>query len=441
MKILLISPGKDEYYAKRLGFAFNFPPLGLATVAALTKPGIEVRILDEHVEKIDYNEGADLVGISVMTSVAPRAYRIAREFRLRGSKVVLGGPHPSALPEEAIQYCDAVVIGEAEGSWQRLIEDFEKGALQRFYSNEQKPSLTGLPEPRRDLYKKWVYFVKDTIQTTRGCPYDCSFCSVSGVFGRQYRSRPVQDIVSSIELLKAGFVGFVDDNIAGNKKYSKELFKALIPLRIKWAGQSSVNIAEDKELLLLAKKSGCTGLFMGFETISQQSMGEIGKSQNKIEEFKTNIKRLHDYGIVVLGAFVFGFDSDDKDVFKRTVDFIYEAKLDLAQFTILTPLPGTALYKKLLSEGRIISTDWRKYDMENVIFKPAQMSAEELEKGTAWAWREFYSRGSIIRRLLGMKFDILRLVLYTVPLLIINLGFKKALDFNTELKRKFAAGS
>lgn len=317
-----------------------------------------------------------------------------------------------------------------------MIEDFEKGQLEKFYFNNEKPSLVGLPEPRRDLYKKWTYFVKHTIQTTRGCPYDCPFCSVSGVFGKAYRFKPVEDIIKSIEFLDSGFVGFIDDNMAGNKKYSKELFKALIPLKIRWAGQSSVNIAEDFELLRLAKKSGCTGLFIGFETIFQQSMGEIGKSQNKIEEFKTNIKRLHDYGIVVLGAFIFGFDSDDKDVFKRTVDFIYDAKLDLVQFSIMTPLPGTVLYKKLSSENRIINTDWSKYDMENVVFKPAQMSVDELQQGNMWAWREFYSRGSIIRRLLGTRFDIIRLALYTIPLIIMNLGFKKALDFNTELKKK-----
>ena len=436
MRVLLISPGRDADYAERIGFAFKLPPLGLATVAALTKPEIDVKILDEHVEKINYDDGADLVGISVMTAVAPRAYRIAERFRSRGAKIVMGGPHPSVLPEEALQHCDAVVVGEAEGSWQQLIEDFQANRLQKIYRNAEPPSLVGLPEPRRDLYKKWTYFVRNSMQTTRGCPYNCSFCSVSGVFGRQYRSKPVEDIVRSIEFMKAGFVGFIDDNIAGNKKYSKELFKALIPLKIRWAGQSSVNIADDLELLQLAKKSGCTGLFMGFETVSTQSLGEIGTSKNKIEEFKRNVKRLHDHGIVVLGAFVFGFDSDDKDVFKRTVDFIYDAKIDLAQFTNLTPLPGTHLHKKLLSENRIIDTDWRKYDTENVVFKPAQMSVDELQEGSGWAWREFYSRGSIIRRMLGTRFDIIRTALYTVPLIIMNFGFKKVLDFDAAAGRK-----
>ena len=258
------------------------------------------------------------------------------------------------------------------------------------------------------------------------------------MFGKQYRSKPVEDVVRSVEQTDPSFItGFIDDNIAGNKKYSKELFKALIPLHIKWIGQASVNTAEDEELLMLAKKSGCCGLFMGFETVSTQSMGEIGKSQNKINEFKDNIKRLHDHGIIVLGAFVFGLDSDDVDVFKRTVDFIYDAKLDLAQFTNLTPLPGTQLHRKLVSENRIIDTDWRHYDTESVVFKPAQMTPDQLWNGTGWAWNNFYSRGNILRRMLGMKFDIMRLALYIVPLLIMNLGFKKALDFDNVVKNTF----
>lgn len=412
------------------------PPLGLSTIAALTEPGIEVAILDEHVEPIAYDDVADLVGITVMTAVAPRAYEIAREFRSRGAKVVLGGPHPSALPEEAIQHCDAVVIGEAEGPWQRLIDDFKEGHLEKFYFSESRPDLANLPEPRRDLYKKKAYIVEGTVQTSRGCPYDCAFCSVSNVFGKAYRHRPVEDVVRSIEQLDKRFIGFMDDNITGNRRYSKELFKALSPLKIKWAGQASVNAAEDQELLELAEKSGCVGLFMGFETVSKESMGEIGKSQNKIEEFKANVKRLHEHGIIVMGAFIFGFDSDDRDVFKRTVDFVYDAKIDLAQFSILTPLPGTRLHKKMISENRIIDADWSKYDMGHVVFKPAQMSAEELDEGAAWAWKEFYSRGSILRRVFGMKFDLLKIALYFLPVLTINLSFKKALDFGEKLAQK-----
>jgi len=437
VKILLIAPGQDENYAKRHGFAFKFPPLALATVAALVKPGIEVRILDEHVEEINYSEGADLVGISAMTAVAPRAYRIADKFRSRGTKVVLGGVHPSVLPQEAIQHADALVMGEAEVSWPRLIEDFEKGRMEKFYSNKEVPSLSGLPEPRRDLYKKKAYFVKNTFQTTRGCPYDCSFCSVSGVFGKQYRSKPVEDVIRSVGDSKSGFVGFIDDNIAGNKRYSKDLFKALAPLKVRWAGQSSVNAAEDPELLDLLKKSGCVGLFMGFETISQGSMGEIGKHQNKIEEFKENVKKMHDHGIVVLGAFVFGFDSDDKDVFKRTLDFVFDSKLDLVQFSILTPLPGTAVFKKLSSEGRIIDTDWSKYDMTRTVFKPALMTADELQKGSMWAWREFYSTGPILKRMTRMDFHFMSSIPYWIVLAIMNFGFKGTLAFNDALNRKF----
>ncbi|MGB4097433.1 MAG: radical SAM protein, partial [Acetomicrobium sp.] len=279
MKVLLISPGKDEYYKKRLKRALKMPPLTLSTIAALTKPDIEVAILDEHVEPINYDDVPDLVGITVMTSVAPRAYKIADKFRKSGAKVVLGGPHPSALPKEAIRHCDAVVIGEAEGAWEKLLEDFKNGDLKQFYFNEKLPSLVNLPEPRRDLYKKEAYYFVNSLQVSRGCPFDCSFCSVSNFFGKTYRHRPIADVIREIEHLEGKFVAFIDDNIVGNPKYSKELFNALIPIKIRWVGQSSFNIIRDPDLLKAAKKSGCAGLFIGLETISEESMQEIGKVQ------------------------------------------------------------------------------------------------------------------------------------------------------------------
>lgn len=435
VKVLLISPGKDEYYKKRLKLALKMPPLTLSTIAALTKPDIEVAILDEHVEPINYDDVPDLVGITVMTSVAPRAYKIADKFRKSGAKVVLGGPHPSALPKEAIRHCDAVVIGEAEGAWEKLLEDFKNGDLKQFYSNEKLPSLVNLPEPRRDLYKKEAYYFVNSLQVSRGCPFNCSFCSVSNFFGRTYRHRPIADVIREIEHLEGKFVAFIDDNIVGNPKYSKELFNALIPLKIRWVGQSSFNIIRDPDLLKAAKKSGCAGLFIGLETISEESMQEIGKVQNDIKEFKVGIKRLHDHGIIVLGAFIFGFDSDDKDVFKRTLDFALESKLDLAQFSILTPLPGTRLYEKLSSEDRIINADWSKYDMGNAVFMPAQMTPEELQKGMGWAWREFYSYGSILKRLFSVNFHLLRHLLYFAPLLVLNMSFKRALDFESKMAK------
>lgn len=441
MRVLLISPGKDEYYGKRLKRAFKMPPLTLSTIAALTKPDIDVTILDEHVEPIDYEDIPDLVGITVMTSVAPRAYAIANEYRKRGAKVVLGGPHPSALPHEAIKHCDAVVIGEAEGAWERLIEDFKNGDLKQFYSNDALPSLLNLPFPRRDLYKKGAYYFTNTVQVSRGCPFDCSFCSVSNFFGRTYRHKPIDHVMREIESLNGKFVGFVDDNIIGNINYSKELFKALAPQKIRWAGQSSFNIVRDADLLKAAEKSGCVGLFVGFETISENSLREIGKVQNNIKEFKEGIERLHDHGIVVLGAFIFGFDSDDKDVFKRTLDFALESKLDLAQFSILTPLPGTKLYEKLNLERRIFDTDWSRYDMSNAVFKPAQMTPEELDRGNGWVWREFYSYRSILKRLFTMDFDLLKCFLYFAPLLTLNLSFKRALDFESKMSRNSAANN
>ncbi|MGB4366735.1 MAG: radical SAM protein, partial [Acetomicrobium sp.] len=274
-----------------------------------------------------------------------------------------------------------------------------------------------------------------SLQVSRGCPFNCSFCSVSNFFGRTYRHRPIADVIREIEHLEGKFVAFIDDNIVGNPKYSKELFKALIPYKIRWVGQSSFNIIRDPDLLKAARKSGCAGLFIGLETISEESMQEIGKVQNDIKEFKVGIKRLHDHGIIVLGAFIFGFDSDDKDVFKRTLDFALESKLDLAQFSILTPLPGTRLYEKLSSEDRIINTDWSKYDMGNAVFMPAQMTPEELQKGMGWAWREFYSYGSILKRLFSVNSNLLRHLLYFAPLLVLNMSFKRALDFESKMAK------
>jgi len=439
MKVLLISPGKDAHYAKRLGLAFKLPPLGLATVAGLTKPGIDIHFLDEHIEEINYDEKADIVGISIITTVAPRAYRIADEFMKRGVKVVLGGVHPSVVPEEASLHADSVVIGEAEGSWERLIEDYEKtGKIAKFYSNEKRPDITKLVEPRRDLYKKGAYITNNTFQITRGCPFACSFCSVSNFFGRTYRSRPVDQVIKAIRDSKAKFCGFVDDNIVGNKEYSKRFFEELIPLKVKWVGQASTTIANDENLLRLAKKSGCMGLFIGFESVSELSIQEMTKSHNIKMNFEEVVKKLHDNGIIVLGAFVFGLDNDTKDIFPRTLDFVMKAKLDLVQFTPLTPLPGTATHKKLTEEGRIIDENWKHYDIQRVVFKPKNMTAEELQAGCDKIWRDFYSGSNIVKRLLHPNFDFFTNIAYFVPLLIMNKGFAHALGFNTKMKETVA---
>lgn len=397
MKVILIAPAwRDTLWEEVKAI---FPPLNLATIAALTPEEIEVKIVDESLEEIDFDEQADLVGITALTAIAPRAYQIADRYRRQGVKVVLGGMHPSAVPDEAIEHADAVVVGEAETSWPRLLEDFRLGRLQPFYRNEQRPSLNNMVVPRREMFAEKDYYCRNTMQTTRGCPNACTFCAVTGFFGHTYRFRPVQDIVDELQSLAGQLVVFVDDNIVGNPEFAKKLFQALIPLKLKWFSQGSLSLAADAELLELARKSGCIGMFIGFESLSQNNLAQVGKVGNDVKTYRDSIKRIHDQGIAIEGAFIFGFDQDDPSVFEETVRFAQDTKLELAQFGILTPFPGTPLYHKLQKEGRITERDWSKYNIANVVFQPRQMTRQELQDGFNWAWREFYSYRSILSRL------------------------------------------
>ena len=372
--------------------------MGLAIVAALTPPEVEVSLTDENVTVIDFHKETDLVGITALTVTARRAYEIADTFRARGVKVVLGGMHPSVMPEEASQHADAVVIGEAEGIWPNLIEDFKANKLQGMYRQHERPSLLGLPIPRRDLFTEEAYFARHTVSTTRGCPYSCSFCSVTSFFGHTYRCRPVEEIINEVETLsERKLIGFVDDNIAGNPKFAKELFRALIPYKVKWVAQASVTIAKDDELLRLAAASGCIDLFIGFETLSQANLAAVGKRINVVDEYEDVIRKVHSHGIAIHGFFILGLDEDDEDVFKRTLCFAQKMRLESAQFAWPVPYPGTALCETLDKAGRIVTKDWSQYE-SNVVFEPKKMSRETLQKGRDWVWREFYSLPSIWKR-------------------------------------------
>lgn len=397
MKLELIVPATHENHGKR-GKAI-LPPLGMAVVAALTPPDVEVSLTDENVAEIDFNKEVDLVGITSLTSTAHRAYEVADTFRAAGKKAVLGGIHPSMLPEEAKQHADAVVIGEAEGIWPGVIADFKANNLQKVYRQKERPSLVGLPIPRRDLFNKSSYFFGNTVFTTRGCPYSCSFCTVTSFFGHTYRCRPVAEVISEIKTLnsKKLFI-FLDDNVVGNPKFAKELFRALIPLKIKWVGQSSVTIAKDDELLKLAAASGCIDLFIGFESLSPSNLAAVGKKINAVDEYESIIGKLHASGIGVHGFFIFGLDGDDTESFKRTVRFAQKARLESAQFDILTPYPGTAIFESLDKAGRIFNKDWSQYG-HDLMFEPKSLSREELQDGRSWAWRKFYSLPSIWKRI------------------------------------------
>ena len=415
MKLELIVPATQENLLNRK--KATLPHLGLAMVAALTPPEVEVSLTDENVTVIDFQKEIDLVGITTVTTTATRAYKISDTFRAKGVKVILGGSHPSALPEEAAQHADAVVIGEAEGIWTKVIEDFKANKLQRIYSQREQPSLLNLPIPRRDLFAKGAYHFRNTISTTRGCPHACSFCTVSSFFGRTYRCRPVEEILKEIETMNyKKLIWFIDDNIVGNPKFAKKLFRALASYKLKWAAQASVTIARDDELLKLAAASGCMILLIGFETLSPDNLIAMGKRVNVVDKYEMVIRKIHSYGIAIHGFFILGLDEDDKYVFGHTVRFAQEMKLESAQFAWPIPYPGTALCDSLDKAGRIITKCWSQYET-NVVFKPKLMSQEILQMGHKWAWLEFYSLLSIWRRL-----GIIRS--YSVQLWMLNLYYR-----------------
>lgn len=378
-----------------------FPPLSLALLAAITPDSWRVEAVDESVGPHDMEKPADLVGITAITAVAPRAYEIARQYRSRGVPVVMGGMHASALPHEALENVDAVVVGEAEGIWARVLEDASKGRMRGIYQSGERPSLDSLPFPRMEIFESRRYLTTNLVQTSRGCPHACSFCAVSQFFGRSYRVRPVDQVLAEVENLKDKLVLFVDDNIAGHRKRAKDLFRELTALKVRWLGQASLSMAEDEEMLDLAADSGCAGLFMGFESLNPDNLRQVGKGGiNRVERFLEAVSRIHKRGIGIEGAFIFGMDNDDESVFSRTVEFAQRAGLALAQFGILTPFPGTPLYAQMEDQGRIIDRDWSKYTISNAVSAPLSMSKKALEDGFKWAYREFYSYRSMARRLL-----------------------------------------
>jgi len=403
LKIRLIDPAYDHPFfshsqkvIKRIWFA----RLTLTTLAALTPPEIEVKITDENVEPIDFEEDVDLVGVTGMVMHASRAYEIARRFRERGIPVVMGGPHASSLPGEAKEHVDAVVIGEAENVWKGLIEDLKNGCLKTFYRADAYSSMKGFPLPRLDLLQKEAYMTVNCVQTTRGCPYQCDFCHVTHFFGKTYRCRPIEEVIEEVKRLDGEFVVFIDDNIAGNRHYAKELFIRLKPLKKKWASQASMTLTRDPELLRLAAESGCVSLFLGVESLSPENLKDVNKGFNQVDQYEEGMKVLHDHDIMVLAGFIFGLDHDDEGVFERTLRFCERNRIELPSFFILTPLPGTRLFQRMESEGRLLHKDWVHYNGATVVFEPKLMTEETLQRGFNWVCQEAYSWGSIFKRVI-----------------------------------------
>jgi len=399
MKILLITPRRESKFLKKVENFFYLPRLSMPTVAALTPPNIEVLHIDEHIQKIDYHLNVNIVGITTWTSTAVHAYEIADRFRKRGITVVLGGLHASALPHEALEHSDSVVIGEAEGVWEELLKDFEKNNLKKIYDGTKtRPDLSKVPLPRRDLMKSNSFIKTQSIQATRGCPFQCDFCSVTHFFGNTYRLRPLENVIEDIKRSNSKIIYFVDDNIMGNPRYTEELFKRLIPLKKRWIGQSSLTITYNEHLLKLARKSGCIALLVGLESLHGAHLKKLGKEKNLENKYIKQIHKLHKHDIAIDASIVFGFDDDDPTIFERTLNFCIKAKVDIASFHLLTPYPGTPTFNMLEKEGRLLHKDWSKYDENHVVFLPKKMTSECLQNGFDWLWKEFYSMKNIHKR-------------------------------------------
>ncbi len=408
MDILLIQPRGPMY---RFGEGIfrkpiRYAPLTLTTLAALIPQNLEakVELIDEGVEQFaPPSENPDLVGISAITGHAQRAYKIADYFRSKNVPVVLGGVHPTLMPQEAKQHADSVVTGFAEENWPRLLEDFQNGKMQEFYHQRRDITLENLPNPRRELLEKKGYVTIHSIQATRGCYNRCDFCVAPVVCQGKMYFRPVPEVIKEIEGINGRDLLFVDVSPIEDRDYALELYGAMIPLNKRWMSPSTMRIANDSKLLEVAAKSGCKGLLLGLESVSEKSLKNMKKNFNSLKDYREQIKRLHDKGIAINGCFVFGSDQDEKDVFERTVDFVYENNIDLPRFTVYTPFPGTPLYQRINQEGRIISNNWSLYDAQHVVFKPRNMSPDELQEGHHKAWKETYKLSHIAKRLANAR--------------------------------------
>ncbi|HLE40857.1 MAG TPA: radical SAM protein [Nitrospirota bacterium] len=404
MKLTLIMP-RAKRIAKK-GTRLRLPPFGLTMVAALTPKEFEISLLDENVRDIDLAAKTDLAGIASFTSNVERGYEIADEYRRRGIPVVMGGFHASAMPDEALRHADAVVIGEAENIWRKVIEDFKRGAMKGPYKSERFHDMKGLPHPRLDLLPREAWYtLSQMVQTMRGCPYQCEFCSTSAFWGHTFRTRPVDEIIEEVRQLdRSKLIMFVDDDVAGVPRFAKELFEKLIPLKIKWVSQAGIGIAKDDELLSLARRSGCQFLFIGFETMDEKTLKAAHKYQNHPAQYRELIRKIHDQNIVLQAAFVLGLDEDRKEVFERIDRLFVESKADCINLNILYPYPGSDIRERLLKEGRITSNDWTNYVYAGVNYLPKNMTQQELHEGYLWLLKKHTTFWAILKRTIRSLF-------------------------------------
>jgi radical SAM superfamily enzyme YgiQ (UPF0313 family) len=421
MRIQLLSPA-GEIHRNHTGIfkrSLRYAPLTLTTLAALVPEELsaDVIIQDEGVEPLDLDFSADLVGITAITGTALRAYQIADELRSRGHTVVLGGVHPTLLPDEAAAHADSVVTGYAEQAWPELLRDFAAGRMRSRYHYPTGRKLS-VPIARRDLLKKKRYATINSIEATRGCPHQCDFCVVPTAWHGIYAHRAVEEVVAELRTFEGRHALFIDLSPVEDVEYAKALYRAMIPLRIRWLGLATTRLAEDKELLQLAAQSGCKGVLIGFESVSQNTLNNSHKHFHAAERYAENVRRLHDHGIGIQGCFVFGFDDEDESVFERTIEFVDKTKIDLPRYAVATPFPGTTLYRRLAAENRLLHRNWKYYDVEHVVFEPSHMTCERLQEGLEWSWQQSYNWRSLLYRFTGAPWSIWPLWLST------NLGYR-----------------
>jgi radical SAM superfamily enzyme YgiQ (UPF0313 family) len=399
--IHLINPKTDSLTTRPiyLNRALYSPLAGLLAVAAcIPRDRYEVVLTDENIETIDFDLKADLVGISAMTSYVNRGYEIADQFRAQGVPVVMGGVHPSFMAKEALQHCDAVVVGEVELVIDRLLDDLEHSAPHGTYKSDTLHPMAGMAMPRYDLLKKNRYVNRTFVQTSRGCHQGCTFCAEPLMNGLKFRYRPVDEVIHEIENCGSRVISINDADFFGTPERPKEVMRALKGRGVQWQAGVTSKLAQDDHMLELAAESGCTMLSVGFESISRDTLKSVHKHVNRPESFAALVEKVHSYGIMVFGLFMFGFDGDDRSVFQETVDFNIKANYDACAYSALTPYPGTLTWYEMKRANRIVSFDWTMYDQGHVVYRPAQMAADELRVGLDGAYKRFYSTSSIANR-------------------------------------------
>ncbi len=398
MKLLLIAPARLGAKARK---GKSIHQLNLALLAALATPYFDdIKIVEEDFVDLDPDETADLVGVTMLTCQAPRGYELGDHFRKKGIPTICGGNHPSFVPDECLEHFDSVVVHEAENIWPELMADFQNGGLKPIYHSNRPADLSTLPMPRKDLFVGPQSTLNaQVLQTGRGCPYGCHFCTVITIYGKELRTRPVEHVVEEIRRYPSKIFFFVDDNIFFSRSYAYELFEALIPLKIRWGSQASLDrICHDKKLLKLAVRSGCMSLFVGIESIEQEVLNSTHKAHNKVRNYEQDIAKIHQAGINLIGAFIFGWEGDTPATFSNVRKFVIRNKIMLLSTGILTPFPGTQLYAKLDGQGLIRDRDWSHYDGGHLVWEHPLFSKEEIDWHKNRLAADFYTVPSIFRR-------------------------------------------